>query len=200
MNILCVAAIGSIRLDVDTIRAVVEVEVVDVAGAHERVEGCSNLAERDTHGLGLLAVDGDEKLRVIGSEGGVHAGEAGGGRASLTHEGMGNAVDIAEGIAARVLQDELESADGADAGDGGGLGGEGDAAGDAEELRPDVKDNSFGGVFVAHFCALVNGFERSKDEARVWRTTAREREAHDREGAEDTFVLANNGRNLIGEV
>ena len=46
-------------------------------------------------------------------------------------DGVGDAVDVAEGIAAAVLQDELEAADGADARDGGRLSGEGDAAGNA---------------------------------------------------------------------
>ncbi len=63
---------------------------------------------------------------------------------------MGDAVDVAEGVAAGVLQDELEAADGADAGDGGRLGREGDAAGDAEELGSDVGDDGFGGEFFAH--------------------------------------------------
>ncbi len=57
------------------------------------------------------------------------------GAAALTDKGVGDAVDVAEGVAAGVLQDELEAADGADTGDGGRLSGEGDAAGNTEELR-----------------------------------------------------------------
>ena len=150
-DILRVAAIGRVGLDVDAVGAVVEVEVVDVARAHEGVEGRGDLAEGNAHGLGLLAVDGDEKLRIVGGEGGVHAGEAGAGSAALTDESVGDAVDIAEGVAAGVLQDELEAADGADAGDGGRLRGEGDAAGDAEELRPDVGNDGFGGKLFGPF-------------------------------------------------
>ncbi len=72
---------------------------------------------------------------------------------------MGDAVDIAEGVAAAVLQDELESADGTDAGDGGGLSGEGDAAGNAEELRTDVGDDGlcavkFGPILVRSLMGL----------------------------------------------
>ena len=52
----------------------------------------------------------------------------------------------------------------------------------------------------AHFGAVVDGLERSEDEAGVWRAAAGEREAHDREGAEDAVVFANDGRNLVGEV
>ena len=144
-DVLRVAAELLVGLHVDAIGAVVEVEVVDVARAHEGAEGRSDLAEGDAHGLGLLAVDGDEKLRVVGGEGGVHAGEAGAGSAALTDDGVGDAVDVAEGVAAAVLQDELEAADGADAGDGGRLSGEGDAAGNAEELGADVGDDGFGG-------------------------------------------------------
>ncbi len=43
-----------VGLNVDAIGAVVEVEVVDVAGAHEGAEGCGDLCERDADGLGLL--------------------------------------------------------------------------------------------------------------------------------------------------
>ena len=104
-----------VGLDVDAVGAVVEVEVVDVAGAHEGAEGGGDLAEGNADGLGLLAIDGDEQLRIVGGEGGVHAGEAGAWSAALTDDGVGNAVDIAEGVAAGVLQHELEAADGADA-------------------------------------------------------------------------------------
>ena len=54
------AAILLVGLNVDAVGAVVEVEVVDVAGAHEGAEGGGYLGEGDAHGLGLLAVDGDE--------------------------------------------------------------------------------------------------------------------------------------------
>src|SRR5206468_6493516 len=110
-----------------------------------RVEGRCDLIEGNAHGLGLLAIDGDEELRIVRGEGSVHAGEPGPGSAAPTDDGVGDAVDIAEGVAARVLQDELEAADGADACDGGRFGGEGDAAGDGEELRPDVGDDGVRG-------------------------------------------------------
>jgi hypothetical protein len=89
------------------------------------------------------------------------------------------------------MQDELDAADGADAGDSGRLGREGDAAGDAEKLRSDVSDNGFGCVLVAHLGAVVDGLERSEDEAGVRRTAAGQREAHDREGTENTLIFAN---------
>ena len=188
-----------VGLDVDAVGAVVEVEVVDVAGAHEGVEGRGDLTEGDAHGLGLLAIDGDEQLRIVGGEGGVHAGEAGAGRAALADDGVGDAVDVAEGVAAGVLQDELEAADGADAGDGGGFGCEGDAAGDAEELGADVGDDGVRGEVRPHLGAVVDGFERGEDEAGVWRAAAGEREAHDGEGAEDAVVLADECGDLVGE-
>ncbi len=114
--------------------------------------------------------------------------------------GVGDAVDVAEGVAAAVLQDELEAADGADASDGGGLGGEGDAAGDAEELGADVGDDVLGGELVAHLGAVVDGLERGEDEAGVGRAAAGEREAHDGEGAEDAVVLADHGGDAVGEL
>src|SRR5258708_875604 len=44
----------------------------------------------------------------------------------------------------------------------------GSAAGDAEELRRDVGDDGFGRELFAHLGAIVDGFERCKDEAGVW--------------------------------
>src|SRR5206468_2856199 len=123
--------------------------------------------------------------------------EARTGGARLSDDGVGDAIDVAEGVAAAVLEDELEAADGADAGDGGRLGGEGDAAGDAEELGAYFLDDSAGGELGTHLGALVDGLERSEDEAGVGRAAAGEREAHDGEGAEDTFVLADEGGGAV---
>ena len=39
--------------------------------------------KRDAQGLGLLAVDGDVELRIVGGEGGVHADQAGAGARAL---------------------------------------------------------------------------------------------------------------------
>src|SRR6202044_1476022 len=119
----------------------VEVKVVDVGGAHIGADGGGYLAEGDAESLCFLAVDGDLKLRVVGGEGGFHADEAGAGSTAFGDEGVSDAIDVAEGAAAGVLQDELEAADGADAGDGGRLGCEGDAAGDHEEFGTYVEDD-----------------------------------------------------------
>src|SRR5258708_5257150 len=129
--------------------------------------------EGKAHGVGLLAIDGDEELRIVGGEGGVHAGELV-AAAGLADKGVRDAVDVAEGVAAGVLQDELEAADRTDAGDGGRFGREGDAAGDAEELRTDIGDDGFGRVLFAHLGAIVDGFEWSEDKAGVWRAAAGE--------------------------
>ena len=162
-----VAAGLLLGLDIDAVGAIVEVEVVDVAGAHVGAHGRGDLRERDADGLCLFAVDGDEELRIVGGKGGVKAGQAGGGRAGGTDHGVGDAVDVAEGIAARVLQDELKAADGADAGDGGRFDGEEDAAGDAEEFRQNAGDDGVGVVARAFFGAFVDRLERGEDEAGV---------------------------------
>src|ERR1700679_1908829 len=116
VDILRVAAIGRVGLDVNAIGAVVKMKIVDKTGAHEGIEGRSYLAERNSHGLCFLTIDGDEKLRVVGGKGGVHAGKSGTWRTGLADKGVGNAIDIAEGVAAGVLQDELETTNSANAG------------------------------------------------------------------------------------
>ena len=146
MDILGIAAIWRVRLDINAVRAVVEVEVVDVAGAHERVECRSNLAERNAHGFSLLAIYGYEKLWVVRGEGCVHAGEPGAGDTALTDESMGDTIDVAKGVSARVLQNELEAADGArsPACDGRGSAAKAMPPGNAEEeLWPDVGNDGF---------------------------------------------------------
>ena len=59
-----------VGLHKDAIGAVVVVEVVDVLRAHEDVERGGDLRERNAHRLGLLAVDGDQLLRIVGGESG----------------------------------------------------------------------------------------------------------------------------------
>ena len=66
---------GLVGLHEDAIGAVVVVEVVDVLRAHEDAERGGDLRERNVHRLGLLAVDGDQHLRVVGREGGDQAGQ-----------------------------------------------------------------------------------------------------------------------------
>ncbi len=68
-----------------------------------------------------------------------------GARVCADH-GVGDAVDVAEGVAAGVLQDELEAADGADTRDGGRLNGEGRCLLGPEELGADLGDDVAGRV------------------------------------------------------
>ncbi len=114
------------------------------------------------------------ELRIVRGEGSVHADETGAGSAALTDDGVCDAVDVAEGVAAGVLQDELKAADGADACDGRRLGCEGDATWDGEELRSDVGNDGVRGKVRPHLGAVIDGFERRKDDAGVWRTAAGE--------------------------
>ena len=50
------------------IGAVIEVEVVDVLRAHENAERGGDLREGNAHRLGLLAIDGDQHLRIVRRE------------------------------------------------------------------------------------------------------------------------------------
>ena len=57
---------GLIGLHKDAVGAVVVVEVVDVLRTHEDAQRCGDLRERNVHRLSLLAVDGDQHLRIVG--------------------------------------------------------------------------------------------------------------------------------------
>ena len=150
-------------------------------------------------GLCLLTIDGDEHLRIVRGEGGVHAGELV-AHAGLADHRVRDAVDVAEGIATAILEDELEATDGADAGDGRRFRGKGDATGDAEELGPDIRDDAMRGEVRAHLGSLIDRFKWGEDEAGVRRAAAGEGETHDGEGGEDAVILLYESGDLVGEV
>ena len=83
------------------------------------------------------------------------------------------------------------------------------AGGSAAKAMPPGTPKSFGPmsaddgvrrVLRAHLGALVDGLERSEDEAGVRRTAAGKREAHDREGAEDAIVFADDVGDAVGKL
>ena len=99
-----------VGLHIHAIGAVVVVEVVDVLRAHEHIERSGDLRDRDTHRFGLLAIDGDQFLRIVGGERGEQIGQIlvrGAGADDL----VGHAVQVAECVAALVLQHELEASE-----------------------------------------------------------------------------------------
>ena len=57
-----------IGLDVDAVRAVVEVEVVDVRRPQQDLHRVGDVAERMPRLLRLLAIDVDDELRIVGGE------------------------------------------------------------------------------------------------------------------------------------
>ena len=63
-----------------------------------------------------------------------------------------------------------------------------------KSLGPTSATMSWARELRAHLGALVDGLERSEDEAGVRRAAAGEREAHDGEGAEDVVILADERR------
>ena len=87
----------------------------------------------------------DQNLRIVGGEAGEEAGEV---FALAPHgdEGVRDAVEVGEGVAAAVLQLELEAAEGADALDGGRLERNDEGAGNHEELGAQAGDDFRGGV------------------------------------------------------
>ena len=136
-----IAAELLVRLDINPVRPVVVVEIVHIRRAHVGAHRRRDLGERHAHGTGFLTIDGDEELWVVGAEGGVQPNQAGRGIEPLCHHLVRDAVNIVEGVASGVLQNELESAHAANAVDRRRLYGEEDAAGNAEELRPHIRND-----------------------------------------------------------
>ena len=58
----------AVRLDVDAVGAVVEVEVVYVNRAHVDLKRVGNLAEGHQQALGFFAVDLNDVLRIVSGE------------------------------------------------------------------------------------------------------------------------------------
>ena len=75
VQVACIHAERLVGLHEHAIGAVVVIEVVDVLRAHEDVERCRNLRERNPHRLRLLAVDRHQLLRIVGREGCEQAGQ-----------------------------------------------------------------------------------------------------------------------------
>src|SRR6185437_15752482 len=111
---------GTICLHVDAICAVVVVEVVDVLRTHEDVQRGGDLRQGNAERLGLVAVHGDQHLRIVGGKLSEDAGEllnALAGGDNLVRHG----VEVRERAGASVFEHELESAERADALHGGRL-------------------------------------------------------------------------------
>ena len=67
-NVAGLRAIALVGLHVYAVRAVVEIEVVDVTGAHVNFQRVSDLVQRNIKALGFFAVNAHHKLRVIGGK------------------------------------------------------------------------------------------------------------------------------------
>ncbi len=57
-----------VRLHVDAVRTVVEVEIVDVGRTEQHLHRVGDVAQRHAEALGLRAVDVNQQLRIVGGE------------------------------------------------------------------------------------------------------------------------------------
>ena len=64
-----------IGLHVNAIRAVIEVEVIDVLRTHVHAERLRNLADRHSNGFCLLTIDLHKSLRIVGGKAGKQSDE-----------------------------------------------------------------------------------------------------------------------------
>ena len=53
-----------VGLDINAVRTIVEIEIVDVRRTHVDAESIRDLLQRDVQALGFLAINGDQKLRI----------------------------------------------------------------------------------------------------------------------------------------
>jgi hypothetical protein len=167
----------------DAIGAVVVVEVVDVLRAHEDAEVVVICESGMFIALAFSRSMVTSTCGIVGGEGGERPVRS--LRVRRAHDLVGHAVEVAEGVAALVLEHELEAAEAAHAVDGGRL----------EECH----EAAVGGIISKQLgrrdrprCRRRSGPCRGADRRAWWRRTscrvgraAGEAEAHDGEGADD---------------
>ncbi len=153
-----------------------------------------DLADGHADGLGLLAIDLHQLLRIVGRIAGEQSGQIG-TLPAAGHDLVRNGVQVLQRVAAQVLQLELESAEAADAVDRRRLKGHHDRSGNAEQLWRNTRHDVAGRMSLAF--AVVNRLQRSEDQSVVRRTAAGEREAGNREGAEDVGIGPQNLLRLL---
>src|SRR5271166_1992455 len=109
-NVLWMRAELFVSLNVNTIRTVIEIEIVDVGRTHVDGEGIGDLTERDVQALGFFAIDGHDILRIVR---GVGAEESGKVFFFTSETGAGQVVsyfvEILEGVIALIEKFILES-------------------------------------------------------------------------------------------
>ena len=91
-----------IRLHVNPVGTIVEIEIVDVLRTHVHAERLRDLVDRHTNGFGLLTIDLHQLLRIVRCETGEQSSEIR-PLAASAHDLMSNSVEVLQGIAAQVL-------------------------------------------------------------------------------------------------
>src|SRR5439155_15134473 len=99
---------------------------------------------------------------------------------------VGNRVDVLQRVTSQVLQLELESAEASNAIDCGRLKCHNDGTRNAEQFRRYAGHNVTGSMALAF--AVVNRFQRSEDEAVIWRTAAGKRKSRNGKCAKNIRV------------
>ena len=109
-------AIAPVGLDRDLPVTAEIVETVDVARAHENIQGLIHVVQRHAQGGGLVPVDVEEELRRLGAELRRHPAQAG-DLPQFLDQAVGLLLQGHQTEVAAVLDDELESAGDAQARD-----------------------------------------------------------------------------------
>src|SRR4029077_13869217 len=131
------------------------------------------------------AIDLHQLLRIIRREAGKQSAQVG-TLAAAGHDLVRDCVDVLPPVAAQVWQFELKSAEASDAVDGRRFERHHDRPRDAEEFWRDPRHNIADRMALAF--AVVNGLQRSEDQAVVRRTPAGERKTGNREGPENIWI------------
>src|SRR5271157_1181511 len=184
-----------VGLHINTIRTVIEIEIVDVGRTHVDAEGVGDLAERDVQALGFFAIDGDDILRIARGVGGEESGEVFAPEASA-REVVGDFVEILKTVIALIQEFELEPAELAETLHGGRFEGDDNGTGNSEQWAAQSIEDCGGGVVMA--LALRVRPEGQKYQAGVGRA-ASEAETGDGERTLDFRKTLGDGGHLVAD-
>ena len=139
-----------VRLHVDAIRAVVELEVVHVLRPEEHLQRAGDLAERQPERQRALAVDRDLQLRIVGRERAEQPGPKLGRLVAGADHRLSRLRQPVDVSAALIEHLELEPAESAQARDRRRRKADDDRARDAKEWSADPREHRLHRMLVAH--------------------------------------------------
>ena len=155
-----------IRLHIDTIRTVIEIEVIYIGRPHVDAERVGDLRQRHVQALRFLTVNGYQVLRIVGGERRIKSHQIL-ARCGLPDNVVRRVRQFLEGVRSLVLYHELKAAELSKAANGGRQRREDNRALNPEQARAHSIQNRGGAVLLA--LALLVRLQRDENQSLIRR-------------------------------